>query len=197
MLWLLLLLVGGEGDKGFLCVCLWGAICCIFVWCVQHLWVCVCLKLGEVVVWQSAFDRGRRNGRQISRRGNWALLTLSFAVPGAAITAYVFVTVCMRHLCVSWHFALGTAHNLSTVYGSCVQLHFSREACDVKYRCVSVNTHVYADVFNSVVSQTRTTMNVWWWRVTYGATHTPHTPPVSEIFLFIQIIMTQIPHHRL
>ena len=57
--------------------------------------VCACSKLGEVAVWQSAFDRSRQNGSQISRRGNWALLTLSFAVPGAAITACVFVTVCV------------------------------------------------------------------------------------------------------
>ena len=52
-------------------------------------------RLGEVAAWQRAFDRGRQNGSQISRCGNWALLTLSFAVPGAAITARVFVTVCV------------------------------------------------------------------------------------------------------
>lgn len=96
---------------------------CLCIRACAGIGVCACTrvqwKLGEVAAWQSAFDRGRQNGSQISRRGNWALLTLSFAVPGAAITARVFVTVCVytcsvfvcMHVCVCVLYVLTDASN--------------------------------------------------------------------------------------
>ncbi len=136
------------------CVSVYLYVLCVGV-CVWHRCMCV-WSLGEVAVWQSAFDIGRQNGSQISWHGNWVFLTLSYAAPEAAITACVCiivscvcawcVCVCacacvhMCTICLDQHFTPGTPPQPKYI---AFANNFTSAVMTVMYVYVYVHTYIH------------------------------------------------------